>query len=53
MHEIFDYKIVDVKKLRELKNGFNLAQFTLDNGEKIEAPVKFVSFPAEKGDLER
>jgi hypothetical protein len=52
MHDIFDHKIVDVKKLDELKNGFDLVQFTLDNGEKIEAPVKFFSFLSE-GDSER
>lgn len=51
MNDIFDHKIVNVEKLKSLDNGFDVAEFTLDNGETIEAPVKFV-FP-NGGDLDQ
>lgn len=50
--KLFDHKIVNVEKVEELDSGFELAKFTFDDGDTIEAVVKHADLPA-GGDLEQ
>jgi hypothetical protein len=43
--KIFDHKIVNVEKVKELESGFDLARFTFDDGDTIEAVVKYADLP--------
>lgn len=43
--DIFDHKIVNVEKIEELDSGFDLAKFTFDDGDTVEAAVQHVTLP--------
>lgn len=48
---IFQHKVIDVKKVGETENGFAIARFMFDDGDTVEAAVQFMNLP-EGGDEE-